>query len=103
MSSTSDTGNTSSGRKIAAIILGVIAVLFIVAGIIYLAEPAKSLPSFMGHKTGSSGHHALRMAGSFIVGQATQMRGASNEKAKRELDWKPRYASWREGFRTALG
>lgn len=68
MSSTSDTGNTSSGRKIAAIILGVIAVLFIVAGIIYLAEPAKSLPSFMGHKTGSSGHHALRMAGSFIVG-----------------------------------
>lgn len=68
MSSTSDTGNTSSGRKIAAVILGVIAVLFIIAGIIYLAEPAKSLPSFMGHKAGSSGHHALRMAGSFIVG-----------------------------------
>jgi amino acid permease len=63
----SDTG-TSSGRKIAAIILGVIAVLFIIAGIIYLAEPAKSLPSFMGHKANSSGHHALRMAGSFIVG-----------------------------------
>jgi amino acid permease len=68
VSSTSDTPNTSSGRKIAAIILGVIAVLFIVVGIIYLAEPAKSLPSFMGHKAGSSGHHALRMAGSFIVG-----------------------------------
>jgi amino acid permease len=68
VSSTSDTPSTSSGRKIAAIVLGVIAVLFIIAGIIYLAEPAKSLPSFMGHKAGSSGHHALRMAGSFIVG-----------------------------------
>jgi nucleoside-diphosphate-sugar epimerase len=26
-------------------------------------------------------------------------RGCSNEKAKRELGWKPRYASWRDGFR----
>jgi len=68
VSSMSDTGSTSSGRKIAAIVLGVIAVLFIIAGVIYLAEPAKSLPNFMGHKAGSSGHHALRMAGSFIVG-----------------------------------
>jgi hypothetical protein len=68
VSSTSDAGSTSSGRKVAAIILGVLAVLFIIAGIIYLAEPAKSLPSFMGHKAGSDGHHALRMAGSFIVG-----------------------------------
>jgi 2-alkyl-3-oxoalkanoate reductase len=25
--------------------------------------------------------------------------GASNAKAKRELGWRPRYASWREGFR----
>jgi nucleoside-diphosphate-sugar epimerase len=24
-------------------------------------------------------------------------------KAKRELGWSPRYASWREGFETALG
>jgi nucleoside-diphosphate-sugar epimerase len=45
-----------------------------------------------------------RMAvGRFIVGQATQMRGASNEKAKRELGWKPAYPNWREGFLTALG
>jgi hypothetical protein len=34
---------------------------------------------------------------------ATQLRGASNEKAKRELGWAPRYASWRQGFREALG
>ena len=32
----------------------------------------------------------------------TQSRGASNEKAKRELGWRPRYASWREGFETLV-
>ena len=30
------------------------------------------------------------------------MRGASNAKAKRELGWEPRYASWRQGFREGL-
>jgi 2-alkyl-3-oxoalkanoate reductase len=29
----------------------------------------------------------------------TQIRGCSNAKAKRELAWRPRYASWRDGFR----
>jgi 2-alkyl-3-oxoalkanoate reductase len=36
----------------------------------------------------------------------TTARGMSNAKAKRELDWTPAYASWRDGFRdlaTALG
>jgi nucleoside-diphosphate-sugar epimerase len=33
----------------------------------------------------------------------TEARGASNEKAKRELGWKPRYASWRQGFTHGLG
>jgi nucleoside-diphosphate-sugar epimerase len=33
----------------------------------------------------------------------TELRGASNEKAKRELEWQPRFASWREGFRHGLG
>jgi len=28
----------------------------------------------------------------------TIARGSSNAKAKRELGWAPRYASWREGF-----
>jgi hypothetical protein len=32
----------------------------------------------------------------------TQIRGTSNAKAKRELDWQPRYKSWRDGFRTGL-
>jgi nucleoside-diphosphate-sugar epimerase len=30
------------------------------------------------------------------------LRGASNAKAKRELGWRPRYASWREGFAESL-
>ncbi|HET8754646.1 MAG TPA: NAD(P)-dependent oxidoreductase [Solirubrobacteraceae bacterium] len=30
------------------------------------------------------------------------LRGASNAKAKRELAWRPRYASWREGFAANL-
>jgi nucleoside-diphosphate-sugar epimerase len=37
------------------------------------------------------------------VSMMTQIRGASNTKAKRELDWRPRYRSWRDGFRTGLG
>ena len=32
-----------------------------------------------------------------------ELRGASNAKAKRELGWQPRYPSWRQGFREALG
>jgi nucleoside-diphosphate-sugar epimerase len=30
------------------------------------------------------------------------LRGASNAKAKRELGWRPRYASWREGFAASI-
>jgi 2-alkyl-3-oxoalkanoate reductase len=33
----------------------------------------------------------------------TESRGSSNAKAKRELDWKPRYGSWRQGFAQGLG
>jgi hypothetical protein len=28
----------------------------------------------------------------------TDLRGAKNAKAKRELGWKPVYPSWRQGF-----
>ena len=42
-------------------------------------------------------------AGPFAVVMATELRGASNAKAKRELGWEPRYPSWRQGFREALG
>jgi nucleoside-diphosphate-sugar epimerase len=43
------------------------------------------------------------VAGAPVVAFATTLRGASNEKAKRELRWQPRYASWRQGFSEALG
>jgi nucleoside-diphosphate-sugar epimerase len=33
---------------------------------------------------------------------ATRLEGASNEKAKRELGWRLRYPSWREGFARGL-
>ena len=44
-----------------------------------------------------------RLAAGEQAGWATSMRGASNEKAKRELGWKPRYGTWRVGFREGLG
>jgi 2-alkyl-3-oxoalkanoate reductase len=33
---------------------------------------------------------------------ASELRGASNEKAKRELGWRPEHPSWRSGFRESL-
>ena len=69
MSSTSGSAGRSSGRTILAVILGIIALIFIVVAIIYIAEPAKSLPSFVpGHIDGSTGHHPLRAGGSFVIG-----------------------------------
>lgn len=38
------------------------------------------------------------VAGETAVVMMTEMRGASNAKAKRELDWTPGHPSWREGF-----
>jgi nucleoside-diphosphate-sugar epimerase len=41
---------------------------------------------------------ARLFAGEAPVVMATESRGASNAKAKRELGWKLRYPSWRQGF-----
>ena len=38
-----------------------------------------------------------------MVGFATGLQPVSNAKAKGELRWQPRYASWRDGFRAELG
>jgi 2-alkyl-3-oxoalkanoate reductase len=43
------------------------------------------------------------LAGEAGVLQMTEVRGASNAKAKRELGWQPRWSSWRVGFAKALG
>jgi preprotein translocase subunit SecY len=69
VSSTSGSRERSSGRTALAVLFGVIAVIGIVIAIIYLAEPAKSLPSFIpGHIAGSTGHHPLKATGSFVLG-----------------------------------
>ena len=41
-------------------------------------------------------------AESQVVYFGTQLRGASNAKARRELGFSPRYPHWRDGFRAAL-
>jgi 2-alkyl-3-oxoalkanoate reductase len=43
------------------------------------------------------------VAGRYGAYLMTELPGASNEKAKRELGWTPRRPSWRQGFRDALG
>ena len=69
MTSTSGPVERSAGRTILAVILGIIALVFIVVAIIYVAEPASSLPSFVpGRVAGSAGHHPLRIVGSFVIG-----------------------------------
>ncbi|HEV3129616.1 MAG TPA: hypothetical protein VGY32_11570 [Solirubrobacteraceae bacterium] len=40
-------------------------------------------------------------AGRVAVAGMTAQRGASNAKAKSELGWAPRHASWCDGFRAA--
>jgi nucleoside-diphosphate-sugar epimerase len=57
------------------------------------AKPPRRVPVWL----------ARLLAGSATAAMATQLRGASNAKAKHELGWQPRYPSWRQGFREALG
>ncbi len=52
--------------------------------------------------------HVPRWLGRLLAGEAaavmmTEVRGASNAKAKRALGWKPRYPTWRQGFVSGLG
>jgi nucleoside-diphosphate-sugar epimerase len=47
-----------------------------------------------------------RFVGRLFAGEAgvmmmTELRGASNEKAKRELAWRPAHPTWRQGFAAA--
>jgi hypothetical protein len=41
---------------------------------------------------------ARLIAGRALVAWSLGLRGASNEKIKGELDWRPQYESWRRGF-----
>jgi len=57
------------------------------------AKPPRRVPVWL----------ARLVAGPAIAANAIELRGTSNTKAKRELGWQPRYPSWRQGFREALG
>jgi nucleoside-diphosphate-sugar epimerase len=57
------------------------------------AKPPRHIPRWLGRLA----------AGEVATIMLTDGRGASNEKAKRELGWTPRYASWRQGFAQGLG
>jgi 2-alkyl-3-oxoalkanoate reductase len=52
------------------------------------AKPPRRVPRWL----------ARLFAGEAAVMMATQSRGASNAKAKRELGWVLRYPTWRQGF-----
>jgi nucleoside-diphosphate-sugar epimerase len=45
---------------------------------------------------------ARLVGGKAAAEMSTTLRGASNAKAKRDLDWQPAHPSWRQGFREAL-
>jgi nucleoside-diphosphate-sugar epimerase len=45
---------------------------------------------------------ARMLAGKGAVEIMTQARGITSEKIKRDLDWTPRYPSWRKGFTEGL-
>ena len=57
------------------------------------AKPPRCVPRGLGRL----------LAGETATAMMTQARGASNEKAKRELGWQLRYPSWRQGFAQGLG
>jgi 2-alkyl-3-oxoalkanoate reductase len=57
------------------------------------AKPPLRVPAWLGRP----------LAGEFAVAYMTSARGCSNQKARKELGWEPRYASWREGFRVWAG
>jgi 2-alkyl-3-oxoalkanoate reductase len=56
------------------------------------APPPRRVPAWL----------ARPLVGEAGVAMMTDVRGASNAKAKHELRWQPRFASWREGFRLGL-
>ena len=57
------------------------------------AKPPRHVPRWL----------ARLLAGEAATAMMTQTKGASNEKAKRELGWQLRYPSWRQGFAHGLG
>ncbi|HMJ95427.1 MAG TPA: NAD(P)-dependent oxidoreductase [Thermoleophilaceae bacterium] len=57
------------------------------------AKPPRRVPVWL----------ARLVAGRQAADFALELRGASNEKAKRELGWRPAHPSWRSGFAESMG
>ena len=67
---------------------------------------AEWLPALAQELGAKKPMHAPQFIGRLFAGEAgvvmmTDVRGASNAKAKRELGWKPEHASWRQRFTAA--
>jgi nucleoside-diphosphate-sugar epimerase len=70
------------------------------------APVAKWLPALAQELGAKNPMRVPRFMGRLFAGEAgavmmTDVRGASNAKAKRELGWRPAHPSWREGFAAA--
>jgi nucleoside-diphosphate-sugar epimerase len=70
------------------------------------APVAEWLPTLAQTLGGKKPMRVPRFVGRLFAGEAgvvmmTQLRGASNAKAERELAWRPAHPSWRQGFAAA--
>jgi amino acid permease len=69
VSTVTESGTRTSGKRIGALVLGIVGILLVILAVIYLVTAAGSLPSFIpGHINGSTGHHPLRIGVALVVG-----------------------------------
>jgi len=71
------------------------------------AEVSEWLPELARALGAKPPHHLPAWIARFALGESgvsmmTEIRGASNAKARRTFGWQPAYASWRDGFRRGL-
>jgi 2-alkyl-3-oxoalkanoate reductase len=71
------------------------------------AEVSEWLPELARAIGAKPPHHLPAWIARFALGESgvsmmTEIRGASNAKARRTFGWQPAYASWRDGFRRGL-
>lgn len=71
------------------------------------APVAEWLPTLARTLGAKEPRRVPRLVGRLLTGEVgrvmmTELRGASNAKAKRELGWSPAHPTWREGFRDLI-
>lgn len=57
------------------------------------AKPPSHVPNWL----------AKMLIGEHAIALMNDIRGVSNAKARKELDWTPKWSSWKQGFREGLG